>query len=130
MRKLETGLADVVPLSCLKDVNDNFGHQTGDEFIRAGCKIICTVFAHSPVYRVGGDEFVVIAQGADYGNIDKLLENLEKVNVRNKKKKEVTIAVGVSKFDGQSEMSEIFDDADAKMYLNKKRMKKGESWKN
>ena len=94
----------------LKDVNDNFGHQTGDEFIRAGCKIICTVFAHSPVYRVGGDEFVVIAQ----------------VNVRNKKKKEVTIAVGVSKFDGQSEMSEIFDDADAKMYLNKKRMKKGE----
>ena len=69
---------------------------------------------------------MVIAQGADYGNIDKLLENLEKVNVRNKKKKEVTIAVGVSKFDGQSEMSEIFDDADAKMYLNKKRMKKGE----
>ncbi|SCZ79548.1 bifunctional diguanylate cyclase/phosphodiesterase [Pseudobutyrivibrio xylanivorans] len=129
--KIEAGKASefaivVCDLNGLKDVNDNFGHQTGDEFIRAGCKIICTVFAHSPVYRVGGDEFVVIAQGADYGNIDKLLENLEKVNVRNKKKKEVTIAVGVSKFDGQSEMSEIFDDADAKMYLNKKRMKKGE----
>lgn len=129
--RIEAGKASefaivVCDLNGLKDVNDNFGHQTGDEFIRAGCKIICTVFAHSPVYRVGGDEFVVIAQGADYGNIDKLLENLEKVNVRNKKKKEVTIAVGVSKFDGQSEMSDIFDDADAKMYLNKKRMKKGE----
>lgn len=116
----------VCDLNGLKDVNDNFGHQTGDEFIRAGCKIICTVFAHSPVYRIGGDEFVVIAQGADYENIDKLIENIESVNARNKKKKEVTIAVGVAKYNSQEGMSEIFDEADAKMYLNKKRMKKGE----
>ncbi|SFN95259.1 diguanylate cyclase (GGDEF) domain-containing protein [Pseudobutyrivibrio sp. UC1225] len=116
----------VCDLNGLKDVNDNFGHQTGDQFIKDGCKIICTVFSHSPVYRIGGDEFVVIVQGADYGNLDKLLENMEKVNNRNAKKKEVTIAVGVAKFDGQREMSEIFDAADAEMYLNKKRMKKGE----
>lgn len=116
----------VCDLNGLKDVNDNFGHQVGDQFIKDGCKIICTVFAHSPVYRIGGDEFVAIAQDSDYENLDKLLENLEKVNVRNAKKKEVTIAVGVARYNGQSEMSEIFDEADAKMYLNKKRMKKGE----
>ena len=30
------------------------------------CKIICKVFKHSPVYRIGGDEFVVILEDADY----------------------------------------------------------------
>ena len=130
--RIEEGTASefavvVCDLNGLKDINDNYGHQTGDEFIKAGCKIICDVFAHSPVYRIGGDEFVAIVQGADYGSLDSLLEKMEKINSRNAKKKEVTIAVGVARYAGQKEMSEIFDAADAKMYINKKRMKNGEA---
>ncbi|QFJ54574.1 EAL domain-containing protein [Pseudobutyrivibrio xylanivorans] len=130
--RIEEGIASefavvVCDLNGLKDINDNYGHQTGDEFIKAGCKIICDVFAHSPVYRIGGDEFVAIAQGTDYGSLDSLLEKMEKINSRNAKKKEVTIAVGVSRYVGQKEMREIFDEADAKMYINKKRMKNGEA---
>ncbi len=114
----------VCDLNGLKDVNDTLGHQMGDQFIKAGCKIICTTFAHSPVYRVGGDEFVAIARGSDYENLDNLVETMDKVNKRNQKKGEVTIAVGVARFKGQAVMSDIFDEADAKMYLNKKHMKK------
>lgn len=113
----------VCDLNGLKDVNDTLGHQMGDQFIKAGCKIICTTFAHSPVYRVGGDEFVAIVRGSDYENLDNLVETMDKVNKRNQKKGEVTIAVGFARYNGQSVMSEIFDEADAKMYLNKKHMK-------
>ena len=52
----------------LKKVNDEQGHQAGDQFIRNACMIVCKVFAHSPVFRIGGDEFAVISQGADYEN--------------------------------------------------------------
>ena len=56
----------------VKEVNDTQGHQAGDEFIRAGCKIICDTFNHGPVYRIGGDEFVVLLEGHDFEQRDEL----------------------------------------------------------
>ncbi len=44
----------------LKAINDNLGHKAGDEYIRAACSVICGIFKHSPVFRIGGDEFSVI----------------------------------------------------------------------
>ena len=49
----------------LKIVNDTQGHKTGDMYIRDAAKLICETFEHSPVFRVGGDEFVVVY---DYQN--------------------------------------------------------------
>lgn len=43
----------------LKTVNDTQGHKTGDMYIRDAAKLICETFERSPVFRVGGDEFVV-----------------------------------------------------------------------
>ena len=58
------------------------------------------------------------------------LEKLGNINSENAKKGAVTIAAGVGVGDKTTPFSEIFDAADAKMYLNKKRMKKGERWQN
>jgi len=44
----------VCDLNGLKQVNDTLGHSEGDEFIRRACTIICDVFNHSPVFRIGG----------------------------------------------------------------------------
>ena len=52
----------------LKYINDTYGHKAGDECIRNAAKMICSLFLHSPVYRTGGDEFVVILSDADYLN--------------------------------------------------------------
>ena len=68
----------MVDLDDLKGINDRFGHDRGDEYIKGSCKIICDVFEHSPVYRVGGDEFVVLLRGRDYQNRDALMEELRK----------------------------------------------------
>ena len=50
----------------LKLINDSKGHEAGDEYLIRSCRLICNVFKRSPVYRVGGDEFIVILRGDDY----------------------------------------------------------------
>lgn len=72
----------VADLNGLKEINDQHGHQTGDNFLKAGCHAVCDIFDHSPVYRVGGDEFAVIARGRDYEHIEELLEEMAARNER------------------------------------------------
>jgi GGDEF domain-containing protein len=50
-------------LNDLKHINDRYGHERGDEYIVNCCRLICQVFKHSPVFRIGGDEFVALLRG-------------------------------------------------------------------
>ena len=50
----------------LKVINDTFGHDMGDEYLKNCSKVFCNVFSHSPVFRIGGDEFVIILFGEQY----------------------------------------------------------------
>ena len=61
----------------LKMVNDTYGHEAGDEYIKGCCKVLCDTFAHSPVFRIGGDEFSVILKGRDYANRAALMKAIE-----------------------------------------------------
>ena len=58
----------MVDVNFLKTVNDKYGHAAGDSYLTGCCHIICNIYKHSPVFRVGGDEFVVILTGEDYHN--------------------------------------------------------------
>ncbi|MBR1913310.1 MAG: diguanylate cyclase, partial [Lachnospiraceae bacterium] len=48
----------MIDLNYLKRTNDTYGHEKGNESIKKLCFIVCHVFEHSPVFRIGGDEFV------------------------------------------------------------------------
>lgn len=56
----------VCDVNNLKAVNDLYGHKEGDVCIKKACARICNIFSHSPVFRIGGDEFVAILSGEDY----------------------------------------------------------------
>ena len=60
----------------LKVTNDQFGHNAGDKLIIRSARLICSQFKRSPVYRIGGDEFVVILENADYNNREALVRAL------------------------------------------------------
>ena len=62
----------------LREINDRYGRNRGDTYIKTACALICDVFAHSPVFRVGGDEFAVVLQDADFANRGALLREFEK----------------------------------------------------
>lgn len=111
----------------LKMVNDTYGHIAGDEYIRSASKHVCETFKHSPVFRVGGDEFVVILLGSDFENREKLEQDfVKKVNDSTGKNK-VSLACGISVFDPAHDknVSVVFERADALMYKNKVSMKGG-----
>lgn len=110
----------------LKLINDTKGHAAGDEYIRDSAHILCNIFVHSPVFRVGGDEFVVYLRGNDYSTRLELMEKLQKQILENKKKDSgVILASGMSVYNPESDklVSDIFKRADQAMYENKKQLK-------
>lgn len=114
----------VFDVNDLKLVNDSAGHQAGDQYLQGACKIICGIFKHSPVFRVGGDEFAVIAQDEDYLRIDELLGKMSDHNTLASRTDGIVIACGMSKFDGDADVASVFERADLNMYENKASLKK------
>ena len=107
----------------LKTVNDTLGHQAGDEYIIGACRIICNKFKHSPVFRIGGDEFVAISEGEDYEHIEEHLEFFAQHNKEAKENGGIVIACGMARYEGEGFVAPVFMKADKKMYENKKFLK-------
>ena len=113
----------------LKKINDTEGHAAGDEYIKNSSKLLCNIFVHSPVFRVGGDEFVIYLTGNDYINRKKLLESLRSQVQENLVKKTGSVlASGMAEYDAETDclVSEVFIRADKDMYKNKQKLKKDE----
>ena len=110
----------------LKFINDTKGHAAGDEYIRASSHLLCNIFVHSPVFRVGGDEFVVFLRGSDYQARQDLMNKLRnQILENNKTGSGVILASGIAEYNPESDhlVSDILDRADKEMYENKKQLK-------
>jgi len=117
----------VCDLNGLKQVNDTQGHQAGDSFIRGTCRIICNIYAHSPVFRIGGDEFAVLLRGQDYDHRKNLAEQLLAELNRNLCGGIRPLAFGMSEFDPDRDnrVQDVFERADGLMYEDKRACKEG-----
>ena len=113
----------ILDVNDLKKVNDTDGHKAGDEYLRDACRVICKVFKHSPVFRIGGDEFVVISQGDDYDNIDELMRQMNERNGEAVRTGGIVIACGMAKREGDSSTATVVERADGQMYENKSELK-------
>ena len=111
----------------LKMVNDQNGHDKGDIYIKTASRLICRVFQHSPVFRIGGDEFAVVLLNEDFKNREELVNQFEK------EKKELCaatanrweqprVALGVAVYDAEldNSVSDTIHRADKIMYENKR----------
>ena len=110
----------------LKKINDTRGHQAGDRCLRDAGKMICDTFSHSPVFRIGGDEFAVISQGRDYDCIDELVGKIRDYNEKASHTDDVRIACGMARFGDDACVASVFERADHNMYENKKALKSRE----
>ncbi|MBR6351845.1 MAG: amino acid permease, partial [Firmicutes bacterium] len=115
----------VCDVNGLKVINDTLGHKAGDEYIISACKMICDIFQHSPVYRTGGDEFVVILHDRDYLIRKELVLALHDRSVEHISTNEVVISGGLSDYKPGQDTSfhDPFERADALMYEEKKLLK-------
>ena len=115
----------VCDVNDLKHINDTFGHAAGDQYLKDACTIICNIFKHSPVYRIGGDEFAALLKGSDFEVRDNLMALLDASNKTRATDEGISRAGGLAVWqpDQDSCLSEVFKRADTTMYLNKKRLK-------
>jgi len=116
----------ICDINNLKLMNDTRGHSFGDEAIQSTSRMICEVFKHSPVFRIGGDEFVALLSNHDYEKRDALLDELKKCSIENKKTRSgPVVACGMAVFEKENdkEFSDVFKRADSFMYENKKEIK-------
>ena len=115
----------VFDLNDLKKVNDTKGHEAGDDYIRKACHFICVTFKRSPVFRIGGDEFVAFLEGEDYRNRIELLSAFETQIEENLHRGEVVIASGLAVFRPGYDKSyrRVFERADQRMYARKGSLK-------
>jgi len=133
--QIKNGTAEFAVIMCdlnyLKLINDMLGHKAGDEAIRKAARMLCKAFPMSTVFRIGGDEFVVIPSVLEYAKIDEKLDILKKMIAEQKESSDnylerISIAFGCAIFDRQIDNSyqEVFERADKNMYEDKKRIHK------
>ena len=127
---IENGLDDefgliVCDVNGLKYINDTYGHKAGDAYIRDGSNLICDIFQHSPVFRVGGDEFVVFLAGRDYENREEHLLEFNRRVEDNLGTDRVVISAGMAEYIPKQDncFHDVFERADALMYERKKALK-------
>ena len=115
----------ILDVNNLKKVNDTLGHKAGDQYIQEASRIICRVFKRSPIFRIGGDEFVAVVQGADYECIGELMGKMKDHNTKAARTGGIVIACGMAKYEGSLSVAPVFDRADQNMYRNKSDLKDG-----
>lgn len=115
----------VCDINGLKQVNDEYGHSAGDKYIKDACATICEIFDHSPVFRIGGDEFVIVLRGSDYENRYDLLKKFNIIQNYNRHQDLVTLAYGMTEYMPGTDLTvqDVFERADNLMYANKKKFK-------
>ena len=119
----------VFDLNGLKKVNDTQGHEAGDLYIQEASQMICENYKHSPVFRVGGDEFVAFLEREDYHNRESLLAAFETKAEENLRKGKVVVANGMAEFRPGQDNSyrRVFERADHRMYDRKAVLKSMEN---
>ena len=120
-----------IDINGLKEVNDALGHEAGDELILsviAGIKN--NIRNHDFVARLGGDEFLIIFEGLNESKSEeiwgRIIKEYNEVNDTEKRKYLISVSHGIEVFrcDSNQFIDEIVNNADEKMYNEKRKIKK------
>ena len=117
----------VYDLNSLKEINDNDGHQSGDFIIKAAADILAGVFGTERTYRIGGDEFAVICEGATEAEMAEKLEAVDAAvrgfnAVENPHHVRLAVSRGLAQYEPGTDASykQVFARADGMMYVDKR----------
>lgn len=115
----------IVDANGLKYINDNYGHELGNELIIKVTQMISQVFGEENLYRIGGDEFAVLLSGLTESECIDYCKAFEDVVESQKGKIWAAASIGYAIFNKKVDNTyeSVFNRADEDMYENKVRMK-------
>ncbi|MCE5343690.1 MAG: GGDEF domain-containing protein [Eubacteriales bacterium] len=119
-----------IDINGLKEVNDTFGHESGDELILSVVQGIQTHIRETDfIARLGGDEFLVIISGLSTKVCEEIWTRIDQeyahINETENRSYLISASHGIEVMDCSVHHSidDIINSADEKMYLEKKRIK-------
>ena len=119
-----TGIIGLADINNFKEVNDKFGHDVGDQYLITFVEVLNRNFGSiAELYRIGGDEFIMIAQKADVKKFEGSLRGARE----EAKEHQIQFACGYKVCVPGVEVYETLKEADQMMYEDKKSMKKESS---
>jgi diguanylate cyclase (GGDEF)-like protein len=114
-------------LDGFKDINDEYGHEEGDNALIEVSKLLKKIFRESDIIaRIGGDEFVIMVGEAHEASIkiltSRIKEHINSYNVNSGKPYHLSLSIGISRYDPEHPcvLEKLLSNADKMMYLNKK----------
>jgi len=112
----------VFDINNLKITNDTLGHEAGDKLIKDAKTLISCVFKETTIFRIGGDEFLLILDGDNYYAREYLINQFREIaNLNVNDINGVVVACGISEFNDKKDktIAQVFNRADSDMYKNK-----------
>lgn len=116
-----------IDIDNLKEINDKSGHLEGDMMILETANILRGTFRQSDtIARIGGDEFVIILNGAKEADVEilasRLQKNLDDSNERMNHSNQLSMSIGIAFYNPENPASidELLSQADKSMYEQKK----------
>ena len=116
----------IFDINGLKNINDNYGHEYGDLALIDEATIMIRVFGKDNIYRVGGDEFIVVIQTDSADEMDMLFKEADKVieeesRIQKPYQTPLSLSKGYAVYDKEkdAEYREVFKRADENMYRDK-----------
>ena len=109
-----------------KSVNDTYGHDCGDEVLKAVAGIVsANVRKSDHVFRWGGEEILVLINADEEKAValaESIRADVEKniINYRDKLEVKVTVTIGVSPYENGKSIQQMMDDSDSKLYYGKR----------
>ncbi len=118
-----------IDMDGLKYINDNFGHNAGDDAIKEISKCIYNALKSNEfVARMGGDEFSAVLIQSDVGRVGQFIRsvrnNIKEANKGGKYPYELGASIGTCELTSWAELIDCMNKADKAMYLEKKAKKK------
>lgn len=104
-----------IDINGMKKLNDSFGHEYGDRVIQNVAQLL-KMHVQRDVYRVGGDEFVVLCENMAQPDFLALMEKLRRIFEENK---DYSVSIGCTWKDGKISASKEMPRADERMYAQK-----------
>ena len=115
----------IIDANGLKFINDNYGHELGNELIIKVTQMIAEVFGSEQLYRIGGDEFAVILYNGTEAECESYRKQFEEIVMNQKGKIWAAASMGYAVYNEKMDTTyeSVFNRADEDMYENKVRMK-------
>lgn len=119
---------NLLDLNHLKYINDNYGHNVGDEAIKLIYHALDSAFKDLGIsYRIGGDEFAVIIDDTNpelnHKAIEQFNQNLSEINKHFIHPLKVAMGSDIYTYEQWEQFSKFYHHVDQKMYENKTKIK-------